>query len=179
MKYTVLFLCATLFTTFGWAAHGQSTEHSEGDTISVSRSVSASDTLAFSGDTSKFRAFFEAGCPSLLTTLDPLPSPSYESTTSDGTQRITKTTLPANYVHCSFSPLTSAGTLTFTDSGTAKIGIISIDDNCVSGGAEERSSVTLTWVLNNVTTTDTYHFSDDDQRSKMWLMIFPDDTNAC
>ena len=72
MKHATMLLSATLLAASGWAAHGQSA-HEEGDEISVSRSVSASDTLAISGDTSKFRAFFEAGCPSLLTTLDPYP----------------------------------------------------------------------------------------------------------
>ena len=145
----IIILCAALFSSVGWAAYSEE----EGDLITVTKDVSSTDTLTFSGDEEKFRAYFIKGCPNIGADAD--------STT------------------CSWNGIPDSLTLTFNSSSKAEIGIVSIDDDCVSGGAMKRSSLTLTWVIDDVTTTDTYHFSDDDERSALWLSLFPDDTNAC
>ena len=100
-----------------------------------------------------FRVYFISGCPSLTRTADDDP--------------------------CSGTPTDLAST-TFDTAGSVKIGIVSLDDDCVSDAtANKRTSLTLIWVIDSVTTTDTYNFSDDDERSAFWLSLFPDDTNAC
>lgn len=68
----------------------------------------------------------------------------------------------------------ATGNLTFNAAGTVKIGIQSIDNDCV-----EATGLTLTWTSGDDTTTDTYNFGDDDGRSAFWLSLFPTDTNAC
>jgi len=151
MKHLIIALAAILFATTGYAA---TSNHTEGDRVVVTRSVTADDTLALSGDVAKFRVYFISGCPSL--------------TIRDGGD-----TSP-----CSGTPTDLAST-TFDTAGSVKIGIVSLDDDCVSGGNNKRTSLTLTWVIDSATTTDTYNFSDDDERSAFWLTIFPDDTNAC
>ena len=69
---------------------------------------------------------------------------------------------------------TCDGTLTFTAAGQVKIGIQSIDNDCVKA-----TSLTLTWTDGDETVTDTWNFGDDDGRSALWLSLFPEDTNAC
>ncbi len=132
----------------------------------MTRSVTADDTLTLSstpsGDLAKFRVYFIQGCPSL-------------TTTRDGGD-VGEETPPARACSGTGSDLTST---TFDTAGSVRIGIVSIDDDCVSGGTDKRTSLTLTWVIDTVTTTDTYNFSDDDERSAMWLLIYPEDTNAC
>ena len=152
MKHLIIALAAILFATTGYAA---TSNHTEGDRVVVTRSVTADDTLALSGDVANFRVYFISGCPSL--------------TTRDGGD-----TSP-----CSGTPSQLAST-TFDTAGSVKIGIVSLDDDCVSdAAANKRTSLTLTWVIDSATTTDTYNFSDDDERSAFWLSLFPDDTNAC
>ncbi|MCY4260765.1 MAG: hypothetical protein OXC91_10945 [Rhodobacteraceae bacterium] len=151
MKHVIMLLSAMLFASAGWAATYTRTE---GARVVVTKTVSTGETLALStgdaADTIKFDG-----------SVDDNPGDKFRVYFISGCPSL-------------ISGDTCNGNLTFTSSGQVKIGIQSIDNDCV-----KQTSLTLTWVNGDDTTTDTYNFGDDDGRSDFWLSLFPEDTNAC
>ena len=136
------------------AADAATHTSTEGARVVVSRSVSVGDTLAVetnAGDTIKFDGSVVDG-----------PTDRFRVAYTSGCPSLVS------------SDDVCDGTLTFTTAGTVRIGIQSIDNDCVKA-----TGLTLTWTSGDDTTADTYSFGDDDGRSDFWMSLFPDDTNAC
>ena len=135
------------------AADAATYTSTEGARVVVSRSVSSGDTLAVAtnaGDTIKFDG-----------SVADLATDRFRIAYTSGCPSLV-------------SDDVCDGSLTFDAAGTVRIGIQSIDNDCV-----EATSLTLTWTSGDDTTDDTYNFGDDDGRSEFWLSLFPMDTNAC